>query len=51
MTDTSYETLVAQGRVTPADPDVDLLEHEPPALEPGERSGSEILAELRAHER
>ena len=46
-----YEQLVAEGRVTPADPGVDVTDYLPPPLEPGERSGSEILAEMRADER
>jgi prevent-host-death family protein len=46
-----YEQLVAEGRVTLPEPGVDLLDYEPPPLAPGERLGSEILAELRADER
>jgi hypothetical protein len=37
--------------VTLPEPEVDLLDYEPPPLLPGERPGSEILAELRADER
>jgi hypothetical protein len=33
------------------EPELDLLDYEPPPLEPGERPGSEILAELRSDER
>jgi prevent-host-death family protein len=46
-----YEQLVAEGRVTLPEPGIDLLDYEPPPLAPGERLGSEILAELRADER
>ena len=46
-----YEQLLAEGRVTLAEPEVDLLDYEPPPLVPGERLGSDILAELRADER
>jgi prevent-host-death family protein len=46
-----YEQLLAEGRVMHPEPGVDLLDYEPPALAPGERLGSEILAELRADER
>jgi len=46
-----YEQLLAEGRVTHPEPGVDLLDYEPPPLAPGERLGSEILAELRADER
>jgi prevent-host-death family protein len=41
--------LVAQGRATV--PEGDLLDIEPQALQPGERSPSEVLAEMRADER
>lgn len=44
--------LMAEGRMTPAEDGVDLLSlGPPPPLEPGERTGSDILAELRADER
>ena len=46
-----YEQLLAEGRVTQPETGVDLLDYEPPPLAPGERLGSEILAELRADER
>ena len=40
------------GRLSPPEKDGDLLElWPPPPLEPGERLGSDILAELRADER
>jgi len=48
---THYETLVFEGRVTPPEEGADLLDHEPPPLNLGERLGSEILAELRDDER
>jgi hypothetical protein len=46
-----YSWLLAEGRVTHPEPGVDLLDYEPPPLAPGERLGSEILAELRTDER
>jgi prevent-host-death family protein len=46
-----YEQLVAEGRIVPADDPRGLLEYKPPPLAPGERSISDILAELRAAER
>lgn len=46
-----YEQLLAEGRVTLPEPGIDLLDYEPPPLEPGERLGSHILEELRADER
>jgi hypothetical protein len=46
-----YEQLVAAGRITPPEGDESELLKPPPPLEPGERTGSEILAELRADER
>jgi prevent-host-death family protein len=46
------QQLIAEGRLTPPEDDGDLLDlWPPPPLEPGERLGSEILAELRADER
>jgi prevent-host-death family protein len=46
------EQLIAEGRMTPPEENDDLLSlGPPPPLEPGERTGSEILAELRADER
>jgi prevent-host-death family protein len=45
-----YEQLVAEGRIIPAEEPEGLLEYEPPPLAPGERSASELLAELRANE-
>ncbi|MBO0686551.1 MAG: type II toxin-antitoxin system prevent-host-death family antitoxin [Candidatus Dormibacteraeota bacterium] len=47
--ESGIEQLLAQGRVTP--PEIDLLDVHPEALEPGERSPSEVLAEMRADER
>jgi prevent-host-death family protein len=46
-----YEQLLAEGRASLPEPGIDLLDYEPPPLAPGERLGSEILAELRADER
>jgi prevent-host-death family protein len=43
------QQLIAQGRATA--PEIDLLDVEPQALQPGERSPSEVLAEMRADER
>lgn len=44
--------LIAEGRMTPQEDALDLLAlGPPPPLEPGERTGSEILAELRSNER
>jgi len=44
--------LIGEGRLVPAEAEGDLLDlWPPPPLEPGERLGSEILAELRADER
>jgi prevent-host-death family protein len=49
---TRAEQMLAEGRLIPAEDQGDLLDlWPPPPLEPGERSGSEILAELRADER
>ena len=46
------EQMAAEGRLVPPETDDDLLElWPPPPLEPGEKLGSEILAELRAGER
>jgi prevent-host-death family protein len=46
------EHLLAAARLTPPETEGDLLDlWPPPPLEPGERLGSEILAELRADER
>lgn len=46
------QQMMAEGRLTPPEADGDLLDlWPPPALEPGERLGSDILAELRADER
>jgi prevent-host-death family protein len=46
-----YVQLLAEGRVTLPEAGIDLLDYEPPPLVPGERLGSDILAELRADER
>jgi prevent-host-death family protein len=47
-----YEQMVAEGRITPPEGSLgDLLDHEPRPIEPGERSLSSILEELRADER
>lgn len=44
--------LIAEGRMTPPADGRDVLTLGPPEpLAPGERTGSEILAELRSHER
>ena len=49
---TRLQQLVAEGRVTlPEGSLADLLDREPRPLEPGERSLSAILEELRADER
>jgi prevent-host-death family protein len=49
---TRAQQMLAEGRLIPAESQDDLLELlPPPPLEPGERTGSEILAELRADER
>jgi prevent-host-death family protein len=46
------QQMIAEGRLMPPEMEGDLLDlWPPPALEPGERLGSEILAELRADER
>jgi prevent-host-death family protein len=46
------QQMVAEGRLIPPKQGGDLLDlWPPPPLEPGERLGSEILAELRADER
>ena len=46
------QQMVAEGRLMPPETKGDLLDlWPPPALEPGEGLGSEILAELRADER
>ncbi len=46
---TVVEQLLAEGRAMPAE--VDLLDYDPPAIEPGEPLLSEVLADLRADER
>jgi prevent-host-death family protein len=47
-----YEQMVAEGRIVPPEGSLaDLLDRERHQLRPGERSLSEILAELRADER
>jgi hypothetical protein len=44
--------IAVEGRLIPPEGEGDLLDlWPPPSLEPGERLGSEILAELRADER
>jgi len=44
--------IAVDGRLIPPEGEGDLLDlWPPPSLEPGERLGSEILAELRADER
>lgn len=44
--------MLAEGRLLPPEVDDDLLDlGPPPPLKPGERLGSDILAELRADER
>ena len=49
---TQVEQLIADGRMTLPEEDDDLLAlGPPPPLRPGERTGSEILAELREDER
>ncbi|MBO0681832.1 MAG: type II toxin-antitoxin system prevent-host-death family antitoxin [Candidatus Dormibacteraeota bacterium] len=48
---TEVEQLVAEGRMTLPEEDDLLALGPPPPLEPGERLGSEILAELREDER
>jgi prevent-host-death family protein len=46
------QQMIADGRIAQAEAEGDLLDlWPPPPLEPGERLGSEILAELRADER
>jgi len=46
------QQMIAEGRLVAPDAEADLLDlWPPPPLEPGERLGSEILAELRADER
>lgn len=46
------QQMVAEGRLIAPEGEGDLLDlWPPPPLEPGERPGSEILAELRADER
>src|SRR5205814_7852660 len=46
------QQMAAEGRLVPAETKGDLLDlWPPPALEPGETVGSEILADLRADER
>ena len=46
------QQMIAEGRLTPPEVEGDLLDlWPPPPLEPGERLGSDILAELRADER
>jgi prevent-host-death family protein len=47
-----YDQMVAEGRIVPPEGSLaDLLDRERRQLQPGERSLSEILAELRADER
>lgn len=49
---TRVEQMIAEGKMILPEDDEDLLAlGPPPPLEPGERTGSEILAELRADER
>jgi hypothetical protein len=44
--------MIAEGRLIPAEEEGDLLDLWPPRpLQPGERPGSEILAQLRSDER
>jgi len=46
------QQMIAEGRLVPPEAEGDLLDlWPPPPLEPGERLGSDILAELRADER
>lgn len=45
----TLDQLISEGRASSAEGD--LLRHEPPPRQPGERSLSEALAELRADER
>lgn len=46
------EQMIVEGRLIPPEDEGDLLDlGPPPPLEPGERLGSEVLAELRADER
>ncbi|MDQ6747619.1 MAG: type II toxin-antitoxin system prevent-host-death family antitoxin, partial [Candidatus Dormibacteraeota bacterium] len=46
---TVLERLIAEGRAKPAE--IDLLDYDPPPIEPGEPPLSEVLAVLRAEER
>jgi prevent-host-death family protein len=46
------QQMIAEGRLIPPEQEGDLLDlWPPPPLAPGEKLGSEILAELRADER
>ena len=46
------QQMISEGRLLPPDEEGDLLDlWPPPPLEPGERLGSEILADLREDER
>jgi prevent-host-death family protein len=46
------QQMISEGRLIPPELEGDLLDlWPPPPLEPGERLGSEILADLRADER
>jgi prevent-host-death family protein len=46
------QQMISEGRLVPPEVEGDLLDlWPPPPLEPGEKLGSEILAELRADER
>ena len=46
------QQMISEGRLVPPDEEGDLLDlWPPPPLQPDERLGSELLAELRADER
>ena len=46
-----YEQMVAEGKIIPPEPGVDLLDIEPLPAIPGKPTLSEILAEMRDGER
>jgi prevent-host-death family protein len=48
--ETAYDRLVAEGKLIPGDGS-NILDHEPIKLPPGAKPPSEILAEMREHER
>ena len=47
---TAYERLVAEGKLIPGKGG-NVLDHKPIKLPPGSKPPSEILAEMREHER